>query len=78
VGGVEYFVSRLLLTLIHPTAQNRISATFAFIGFSEVRLNGVLRSSALLGILLRFCIIGYIHFPTREYAVFVTWQEDAS
>jgi hypothetical protein len=47
-------------------------------GQTELRHNRVLRISALLGILLRFCVIGYIRFPTREYAVFITWPADAA
>jgi hypothetical protein len=31
--------------LIHPSAWNKNSANFAFWGFSEVRIHGVLRSS---------------------------------
>jgi hypothetical protein len=33
------------LASIHPSAWNRDSANFAFWGFSEVRIHGVLRSS---------------------------------
>jgi hypothetical protein len=46
--------------------------------FSEVDLPtyGVLRSSALLGTVLWFCVIGYIHSPTRAYHAFVAWPRD--
>jgi hypothetical protein len=34
-----------VLCAIHPSSWNRYSANFAFWGFSEVRIHGVLRSS---------------------------------
>jgi len=37
--------SGLSLALIHPSAWNKNSANFAFWGFSEVRIHGVLGSS---------------------------------
>jgi hypothetical protein len=45
LGILTYPVGRV--GVIHPSAWNRNSANFAFWGFSEVRIHGVLRSSRL-------------------------------
>src|SRR5215207_8132414 len=49
---------------IHPRTWKRNSANFAFWGFSEVRLNGVLRSSLALTLYYgALTALAHIHLP---------------
>jgi hypothetical protein len=60
------------------TAENWNSANFAFWAFCEVRIHGVLRSSAVFGAVTYFVPQRTYIRLRQEYAAFVTWPADAT